>query len=184
MFGVFKSQYTPSVMDGATRLGGGFNETPSTMFTVDTTSASNGPRGNYEAYMRDYLSMDLLRLNNMTIRGDPTWMLSPYGNADMNNISIDIKSVRIGKVSSDSNITVRPRSGQVIFLKMFAPVQDDYLDPKRQLASSSPNIIGGFYQIYSIMSSFEGGKFTQTIDGVKLNHLNYVEDLFEREIPA
>jgi hypothetical protein len=58
---------------------------------------------------------------------------------------------------------------------MFAPTQEDYMNPNRANASTSCGIVGGFYEVIMVESTFKGGKFVQTIKAAKMNHLNYVE---------
>ncbi len=166
---------------GSGRLGGGFNESPDARFFGDTASPPSGRRSDYETYLNDYLAFDLLKLDGLQVRGDPVWLLGPYGNLDINSLQKITASEGVGiGIKQDPGLQVRPRTGQVIFLKLFPPVQDDYMNPNRSHGSSHPNIIGGFYQILSVTSTFENGRFTQSIEGAKMSHLNYAEELFER----
>lgn len=167
---------------GANRLGGGFNESPDSLLYGDTTSPSEAKRNEYELYMADYLGLDLLRLNGMKVRGDPVWLLSPYANLDIDLLQQvnDTAPNGVAEQTPTNTIQVRPRGGQIIYLRMFAPEQDDLMNPARPYGSSYPNIIGGFYQVLDVTSVFENGRFTQSIEGIKLNHLNYVEEMFER----
>ena len=165
---------------GAARLDGGFNETADTQRFGDTATSAQRRRDDYDRYMKDYLSLDLLKLENMQVRGDPVWLLSPYANLDIDQLDTISATEGISSHAVGHIIKARPRMGQVMFLKMFAPDQTDQLNPDRKQGSSYPTIIGGFYQITNVTSTFKGGKFTQALDGIKMNHLNYVEDLFER----
>lgn len=164
---------------GASRLGGGFNETGEAQYYGSVVSPPEGRRGDYETYMDDYLSLDLLKLNGMQVRGDPVWMLSPYANQDIDGLEQLRASEGVSDGSPSAQIQVRPRQGQVIFLKIKAPEQDDHMNPNRNSASSYPNIVGGFYQLTTVTSTFNGGKFTQSLEGIKLNHLNYAEGMFQ-----
>lgn len=164
---------------GAARLGGGFNETGEAQYYGSVVSPPEGRRGDYETYMDDYLSLDLLQLNGMQVRGDPVWMLSPYANQDIDGLEQIRASEGVAESAPSAQIQVRPRQGQIIFLKIRAPEQDDHMNPQRSSASSYPNIIGGFYQLTSVTSTFSGGKFTQSLEGIKLNHLNYAEGMFQ-----
>lgn len=186
LFGDVRSEISTtgsSSREGPERLGGGHNDSPDVEAFSDGTSPPNNRRYIYENHMRDYLNLDLLRLNGMKVRGDPAWLLNPYSNHDIGNLSEIAETAGIG-ATSQANIKVRPRTGQIIFLRLFAPHQDDTMNPNRARASSYPNIIGGFYQVSTIVSTFENGNFTQNLEGVKLNHLNYVEELFERTASA
>lgn len=147
-------------------LGGGFNTSPDGSYYSSHGSNGSERRAAYETYFDDYLKNDLLTLENFRIKGDPVWLLSPYG-----NLSLDIMEPE--KVTR--SVEIRPRVGKIIFLRMFAPEQTDAMDPNRPTPKQRPNVIGGFYQVTTVDSSFEGGTFTQTLQGVKLNHLNYVE---------
>jgi hypothetical protein len=77
-------------------------------------------------------------------------------------------------------VTIVPKGDRCIFLKMFAPVQDDYMNPARTQGSASPLIIGGFYQVLTVTSTFQGGKFTQKLTCSKYEHLNYIEQYSEK----
>lgn len=171
------------VREGAARLGGGFNESPDRNFYGDVVSPPPGRRNDYELYMQDYLSLDLLKLEGMVVRGDPVWLLSPYATVDVVGLE-KLTSTTEGTASSQPSAVsyVQPRGGSIIFLKIRPPVQTDYMNPNRGSASSYPNIIGGFYQITSVTSTFKDGRFTQSLDGIKLNHLNYAEELLDRSV--
>jgi hypothetical protein len=170
----------PGARRGADRLGGGFNESPDNLLYGDVTSPDDQRRNDYELYMADYLSLDLLKLNGMKVRGDPVWLLSPYASLDIDLLEPIQSGAGISELNPTNTIQVRPRGGQIIYLRMFAPAQNDLMDPTRPYGSTYPNIIGGFYQVLDVTSVFENGNFTQSIEGVKLNHLNYVEEMFER----
>ena len=74
----------------------------------------------------------------------------------------------------------QPHAAKVIFLKMFEPVQNDLMNPDRPPAGFGRNVFGGFYEIYKVQSTFEGGKFIQKLTGAKIDHLNYVEQQFRK----
>jgi len=183
IFGNYKYDVS-GTRHGASRLGGGHNDGPDTSQFGDTVAPTHPSRDDYTTYMSDYLSLDLLKLNGMTVRGDPIWLLSPYANSGMNNLEKigDVSGITsIGDtISSHGAIQATPRTDQVIFLKMNPPDQNDFMNPNRKSGSSYPSMIGGFYLVTSVTSIFDGGNFTQSIDGLKLDHLNYVEELFEQ----
>lgn len=165
---------------GAARLGGGFNEV--LLEEPIEHGAEDGRRHDYETYLNDYLSLDLLKLNGMHVRGDPLWLLSPYASNDI--VPEQMHVTGEGVTGVDWTITgvpnIKPRTGTVVFLRLFAPDQNDYQNPNRTAAAPYPNIIAGFYQILSVDSTFEEGKFTQKIEGMKINNLNYAEEFLER----
>lgn len=154
-------------------LSGGFNETTYPDYVGSTTGDASPKRSKYTNLLDDYLKNDLLVLKDMTIRGDPLWLLSPYAAntvATLDTIALENETVE----------NVRPQTGKVIFLKVKAPAQNDMMNPTRTLASSYPSIIGGFYEVYQVDSMFEGGRFTQKLHAVKMNHLNYADEFLKQ----
>lgn len=168
--------------DAQERMGGGFGELPPSDYYVGGSSDGSPLRNAYANYIDDHLRNDLLTLDGMKIRGDPIWLLSPYGNFPLDTLELPDGGIDTSK--PESQVRIYPRTGKLIFLKLLAPDQDDLGDVNRQGGSSYPNIIGGFYEITTIKSMFENGTFTQEIDGVKLNHLNYIEDSFGSPVSA
>lgn len=160
---------------GASRLGGGFNESPTNGFFGDTSTSPASRRQEYENFMTDYLNLDLLSLEGLRIKGDPIWLLSPYTNVDLTSYENGGSSRGISTLGSGGVVPIKTRTGQVIFLKIFPPNQNDFMNPNRTSGSSYETIIGGFYQVLSVTSSFEGGKFYQSVDGIKINNLNYAD---------
>lgn len=123
-------------------------------------------KNRYMREFKDWLANDQQQIDNLHVRGDPLWLLSPYASSDMNRL------VQISEM-------IKPQTDSIIFINMKAPHQRDYANPANYDGSerkANPNAMGGFYGVYSISSSFSGGSFTQTIQGYKLNHLNYVEE--------
>jgi hypothetical protein len=164
---------TPDVF---TILGGGFNDSPRTSYFGSGGSDAQELRNKYQLNLDDYLRNDLLSLESLKVRGDPIWLLSPYASASVDTIEDPTLNSVSGNVQGRPGI-VRGQAGRYIFLRFFAPRQDDMMNPNRQSATTSCSILGGFYEVYSVTSVFEGGKFTQTITGGKANHLNYAESL-------
>lgn len=152
------------------KYGGGFGEKPQTNFYTGTSQSGNTRKNTYLSFLDEHLKYELLKIEDLKIRGDPVWLTTPYGNVTPDNALQFINSSIGGFYAK-----VYPRVGNIIFLKILAPNQDDMMNPVRDRASSYPNIIGGFYEVLSVRSVFEGGNFTQNITAVKLNHLNYVE---------
>lgn len=125
----------------------------------------------YMYYRTDHLQNDMLQLDGMHIRGDPVWLLSPYANTLLGNI----KPLTTTGTGASEPVRILPQTGRVIFLRMYAPEQSDYMNQFRQNGSSNPLVIGGFYEIIKVDSMFREGLFTQKVFAVKLNHLNYFE---------
>jgi len=123
-------------------------------------------KNTYMREMKDWLANDQQQIDNLHVRGDPLWLLSPYASNDMN---------RVEQLSP----MIRPQTDSVIFINIKAPHQRDYANPDYYDGSQrkpNPNVMGGFYGVSRVTSTFSGGSFTQIINGYKLNHLNYVEE--------
>jgi hypothetical protein len=150
--------------------GGGFGEMPKADYKGSVGGSDQLDRAEYQANLDDHLRNDLIRIE-MQVRGDPIWLLTPYGK-DSGNILTS--GDRINDVTGTSAL-VQTQSSRCFFLRMFAPTQEDYMDPERDSASTSCGIIGGFYETIKVESVFQGGKFIQTLTAAKMNHLNYVE---------
>ena len=152
-------------------LGGGKSITPDQYSYGGSTSEGAILAARKNRYMRefkDWLANDQQQIDNLQVRGDPLWLLSPYASSDMN---------RLTQVSP----MIRPSTDAVIFINIKAPNQRDYMAPRDydkniNEQNRNPNVMGGFYGVYRVTSTFSGGGFTQTIQGYKLNHLNYVEE--------
>ena len=128
-------------------------------------------RTEYQANINDHIRNDMIKID-LEVRGDPLWLLSAYGK-DSGNL------LTIGNETTDTTSTsalVQTQSARCFFLRMFAPHQDDYMNPDRNESSTACSILGGFYEAIKVNSVFKGGKFTQTITAAKMNHLNYVEN--------
>ena len=147
-------------------IGGGLGEMAKSDFHGSTRSADQLKKQEYHANLDDHIRNDLIVLENFQVRGDPVWMLSPYGNESGN-------VVESPEAAGDARI--QTQSSRCIFLRMLAPVQNDLMNPNRPPPNISCNVIGGFYEIYKVTSQFDGGKFTQTLDGHKILNLNFVE---------
>ena len=152
--------------------GGGFHEMPKTDPSSANASVDDIRRNKYDQQLNDHLRNDLIVLENFEVRGDPLWLLSPYANHSGTVLANQIDN----KNGLNGVGIVQTRSSKVIFLRMFAPRQDDLTNPDRPPAGISCSIIGGFYEIRAVTSKFEGGKFTQNLEGSKIENLNYVEN--------
>ena len=152
---------------------GGMGELPKDDYGSSNSGADNPLREKYRIYFKDFTENDLIIIDSLEIRGDPIWLLSPYANIALNTLVSDIsrgdqeEEVRTG--------LIQPHVSRVIFLKMFEPRQDDFMNPDRPPVGFGRNIFGGFYEVYKVQSTFEGGKFIQKITASKIDHLNYVE---------
>ena len=151
--------------------GGGFGEMPTEDFRSMTGSQAQNDRDEYQANLNDHIKNDLLTIS-MQVRGDPIWLLTPYGVDSGNVVS---SSTQTNNIEGPTAL-VRAQSSRCFFLRMFAPEQNDLMNPDRTQASTACSVIGGFYEISKVVSKFEGGKFTQTLEAYKINHLNYVEN--------
>lgn len=107
-------------------------------------------RAEYMSQLTSRIYTDLVKLEDMNVRGDPVWLFTAYTGDDTT-----------GKGS------VAP----VILLNMYAPDQQTYNDPAAQ-ASAAVNrtkiSLSGYYQIITVESQMENGKFTQKMSGVRL----------------
>lgn len=150
-------------------LGGGKSISPDQNSYGSNTSEGSILAARKNRYMRefkDWLANDQQQIDNLNVRGDPLWLLSPYASADMNRLQ------QLSKM-------IRPQTDSIIFINIKAPNQRDYANPENydgSMRKANPNVMGGFYGVTRVTSTFSGGSFTQTIQGYKLNHLNYVEE--------
>ncbi len=159
------------------RMGGGFGVTADTLLNsavISETDTRVVRKNSYMNFLDDHLQNDLLRLEGFKIRGDPVWLLRPYANSDLDTLnSTPVRD------ETEGTVKIYTRTGKVIFLRVFAPGQDDMMSPQLARATSSPAIIGGFYEVYTVTSAFEDGKFYQELTGAKMNHLNFSEQIFD-----
>ncbi len=150
-------------------LGGGKSIMPDQYSFGATASEGAVLAARKNRYMRefkDWLANDQQQIDDLKVRGDPLWLLSPYASSDMN---------RLQQISQ----MIRPQTDSIIFINVKAPNQRDYTNPENYNGAArkaNPNVMGGFYGVTRISSTFSGGSFTQVIQGYKLNHLNYVEE--------
>jgi len=151
--------------------GGGFGEMPQTDARGSIGGANQTDRAEYQANINQHIENDMIQIE-MQVRGDLMWMLSSYGKDSGNLLAI---GSQVADLSSTSSL-VQTQSARCMFLRMFAPEQDDYMNPDRDSASTACSILGGFYEVLGVQSVFEGGKFTQTLSASKMNHLNYIEN--------
>ena len=97
----------------------------------------------------------------------------------MSNPDFSIENNIVGDLSFGPT-NLYTQTGRIIFLKIYPPSQDNYMNPNPNQGASYGSIIGGFYEVLNVKSSFEGGIFTQEIQGAKLAHLNYVEEYLRK----
>jgi len=157
------------------RMGGGFGVTSDPLLNssiISETDARVLRKNSYANFLDDHLQNDLLRLEGFKIRGDPVWLLRPYASSDLDALNAI-------NATDNRNVKIYTRTGKVIFLRVFAPGQDDMMSPQLSRASNSPAIIGGFYEVYTVTSAFEDGRFYQELNGAKMNHLNFAEQMFD-----
>jgi len=151
-------------------LGGGKGIKPDTYSFGSNSSEGATVSARKDKYLRefkDWLANDQQQIDNLVVRGDPLWLLSPYASESIN---------RLESISE----LIRPNTDAIIFIDIKAPTQRNYMDADAYNAladnvNRNPNVMGGFYGVYAVESTFSGGKFTQKIQGYKMNHLNYIE---------
>jgi len=156
-------------------VNGGFHEFPRTDDANATAASDNDDHRKYIQQLDDHTRNDLIRLEDLEVRGDPLWLLSPYASNSGTVLSSQDENNEGGNNRTTSSGIVQTRSSRVIFLRMFAPLQNDLMNPNRNPAGTSCSIIGGFYEIVNVTSTFESGKFTQKLMGAKIENLNYAE---------
>ena len=157
-------------------LGGGFHELAKPQSVGSDAGEANKVKNKHLVQLNDHLNNDLAKID-LTVRGDPIWLLSLYATeSGQTLVATDDKSLS----GQFGRVLVQPNAARVIFLKIFAPAQDDFINPNRQVASSSCSIIGGFFEVWSVKSTFADGKFTQVLTAGKINHLNFVESFVGR----
>ena len=159
---------------GFNTLGGGLNTTndPDSFSSTISDGDITKTKDEYLQRFNDHFAIDLLTLENLNLRGDPVWLLGPYATAD-NNILLSMDANDTQTNLREKNI-LQPHGEKVIFLNIKDVKQYDFMEPERGTRErGKPNIIGGFYGIIGSESTFEDGKFTQTLRGYKMAHLNY-----------
>lgn len=164
-----------SVTAGFETLQGSLNTTndpdsyTSTISDGDTTKTKD----EYLQRFNDHFSIDLLSLEGLELRGDPIWLLTPYASAN-SNILLSM-TARDTQTNEPINGILQPHGEKVIFLNIKDVKQYDFMDPERGSTRErgKPSIMAGFYGIFGSDSTFEDGKFTQSLRGYKMAHLNY-----------
>lgn len=129
--------------------------------------------GDWALYQRSkeiYFRYDMVSAN-MRVRFDPVWLLNPYMAGGDFTPHLANDKVASGDGSGDKTLYIH--TDRVIFIKAFAPVQSDFMNPLRQAGSSRQSpFLGGFYQVLWAVNEFDGGRFTQNLNLVKYTHLN------------
>lgn len=149
------------------------------------TDSSDERKNLYLRSVQNNLDSDLLEID-LKVKGDPIYLFSPYGTQSLNVLD-PLDSIRSNNSNSEGNqdvdkLVVQPSTDKVFFLDVKSPNQVDYMNPNRQLGSTTDSIIGGFYMIVEVQSEFSGGQFTQNINAMKIPNLNYLSeniDLFD-----
>jgi hypothetical protein len=116
----------------------------------------------YQYSKQQYFRYDMIDVN-MTVRFDPTWLLTPYqANGDYTP-----------RLPTDDGQTVLTHLDRCVLLQANAPTQSDFMNPYRTSGSSTnQDHLSGFYQVISVVNEFDGGKFTQKLNMYKYPHLN------------
>lgn len=131
----------------------------------------------YTYAKQQYFRYDMIDVN-MTVRFDPTWLLNPYmAGGDF--------TPRLPTSGSSGSSVFYMHIDRVVFIKAFAPVQNDFMNPNRTAGASGQNDhLSGFYQVLTALSEFSGGKFTQKLNMFKYPHLNGYAQLDEATSPS
>ena len=120
--------------------------------------------------LNDHFALDLLTLESLELKGDPVWLLTPYASANNNPmLAVEAKD-------TDGTIVenlIQPHGEKVIYLNIKDTEQFDYMSGQPRSEKGKPNIMAGFYGIIGSENVFEGGVFTQRLNGYKMAHLNY-----------
>lgn len=161
---------------GYDTITGGFNDAGISDYHSSIGSQAERKRSKFQLNLNDYLRNDLIRIEDLQVRGDPIWLLSPYANESLTLVRSPALTDEDRSRNIGGGSIVRTQLSRYIFLRMFAPVQDDLMNPNRNVASTACSIIGGFYEVVTVQSTFEGGKFTQKITANVADHLNFAEN--------
>lgn len=102
------------------------------------------PGERYDRAFENMLRNDLLTLEGMKVRGDPQWLY--------------VRNFHALNYAGTANI---------IRLNMYAPEQDQYMNPNSSVAQRNQSI-GGFFEILQVEHTFEGGSYEQVLSGYKL----------------
>lgn len=153
--------------------GSGMNTLPyPSMLRMAISDGTQQRAAKYSYYQSDHLQYDMLKID-LEIRGDPIWLMSAYANGS-------ISPLKPLPDKMPDEVVIVPKTDRCLFLRVHAPKQTDYMNPSRTAGSSDPMLIGGFYQVYKVTSTFTGGKFTQKLECGKYEHLNYIEQFTEK----
>lgn len=113
------------------------------------TSLEEKYREQYELAFERRIGRDLVKLEGMTVRGDPRWLL-----AEMS-----------GPMKKFSNLS------SLIIINMLVPDQSEYMSASPLPRQRDLNL-GGYYEVVTIEHKIEGGKFTQVLGGYRVLGLN------------
>lgn len=115
--------------------------------TGNQSGNETSERKMFDQQTEDRLNADLLTLDNLSVRGDPNWLM----------VDVDFNDALVS---------------DVIQINVRTPDQDDYMSEPWSSNNPGSNItLGGLYEIISVDNTFSGGVFTQKLDGYKLiNH--------------
>lgn len=150
-------------------FGGGFGVTRDQDAVGSNTSDGdkNSRKDQYYREFLDYTENDFMNIDSLKVRGDPVWMFTPYSNEIIDLVTL---------LTPEQGNIITPTGDKIIFLNIRRANQNDAMDPNRKTATTSdPSYIGGFYDVRKVISTFEGGLFTQVITASKMNHLNFAE---------
>jgi len=163
-------------LTAGSRFQGGMDENyPYDAQKLNAGSASDGASSKrdhfaYEIAKTDYLRNDLLELNNFEVKGDPIWLLSAYGSDDIDQSG----GLKVGATPVE-------RLGRVILINIFTPNQSNYMNAQFIQSGKTDTrngaYLGGFFEVIVVRNTFANGQFTQSLQGVKLNHMDYINTL-------
>jgi hypothetical protein len=145
-----------SANEPGTALRHGRTDMPPTVphVTGSRSAEATRERARYLQDLNKRIHADLVKIEDMEVRGDPGWLFSTL---------VYVPEIRQA-----------PSVACVFRLNVIAPDQSAYMDPQAQVdrrATGAEANLGGFYQVVTIEHRMEDGMYTQKITGVRLDHL-------------
>lgn len=137
---------------------------PTTFIAGDSTATANA---NKALAARDqYLRFDMVSAD-LNVRFDPQWLINPYmAGSDFTPV--------VPTEQSHEGTFVYAHTDRMVYINAFAPNQKAFMNPDPSIFNLRETpILGGFYQVLYVVNEFEGAKFTQKLNLLKYDHLNY-----------
>jgi hypothetical protein len=118
-------------------------------------SLRKAEKANYQKEYTNMMEYDLMTLDGFEVRGDPQWLFGMI--PAMLYPDYDTKPIDHTRYTAD-----------VIMIKSISPQIKEYMATDRQYPVEPRYNVSGLYQIFEIEHKFQGGNYTQTMNGARL----------------